>query len=1250
MKTDLRTSTKRLGSIVALTILASVMSPIAAQAAVTHTVCPLPTACQFTTINAAIVAANTGDRIEVGPGDYKEDVLVNKAVTIVGTPPTLFAPFTAMPRILGSTNVGGKSALTFQTTGATVSGFDITREYLTDEITNWNFNNTGVIFLSGNSSNTLTGNVITKNRNGVYLNNTTGNTISGNTIANNRTGIQLVGNVNGTQIKNNTISQNWTLGLIAYDDAPPPNVVPVPVNFSTITLTGNHFDNNWNSEIEIKDSAGTGALDIKENTFSDSPVTFSILNSGAGAAAGINELGHTLWHPLIMGGTDTAPAAGSIPTIRIYNSSNVLIKKTLTVGVNQNYPTLQLAIAAATAGDTIKVMAGTYVESGQIIINKDLTIIGAGLEISNVIIKPAQDTVGTTHEDGSAWFLIGTGKTVNISNLTLNGDGKNINTAILDRGLGTIEKLVIMNIKFDQITGTGIYLAGNATVKTVSLTAIGRIGVFVGVGATAAVIEGVTYVGKGPGVWLDYGIEVGRGGVATITTADISRAEGVASDGSTSSGIYVTTFFALGTKATITNSYIHDNTFGITVGYDVNDTSVVTAHKNNIIKNSVFGVKSTSGAVTTDATENWWGSSNPADVAAKVSTKVTYLPYYVDEDRTTLSSAPTITSATITGSALVGSTLSAVVTGVLGAPTPNVSYVWLRGAGTSIAISGATGSTYTLTDADIGKNISVEVTARNGITPNAIRASAPTALVSAAPVMSYVVTASAGVNGSVTPTGSSSVISGSSRAYAIAAAPGYQISDVLVDGVSTGAISTYTFTNVTAPHTISATFVALPVAPPVTPPTGGGAPAGPAPVDPNIAIAAAAEAARVAAAKVIADAAAAKVIADAAAAKVIADAAAAAANATNEANALVIEAARIAALKLTAENSADTSDAKTVADKALSVAKSLAEGGAQSTAVLKLLTDKAIAVAATKAAADKLQVSAALKLLADAAALAERNFVPGPVAAAAALKLLTDQANLTAAAYLVTDKALTAAASKVVSDDATALLAAKALIDKALLLAASRFVTGKAQADAAKLIVDKAIVVAAAKVLADKAFADTAALLLSTKALQVAGGTVSATTPGVSGAATTVLDEAAALEAAKLILGSSTSLDAALSVLVEAIAVQKAKNLSDKKVVQSIFFTTSSAKLDATDKADLKKFAATLKAQGSTAITLTGYADSKEGKSNKSLSLQRANAIASYLQSFGIDVTVKTVGKGSTSPLTGKKASTSMRVDLTIQT
>ena len=46
----------------------------------------------------------------------------------------------------------------------------------------------------------------------------------------------------------------------------------------------------------------------------------------------------------------------------------------------------------------------------------------------------------------------------------------------------------------------------------------------------------------------------------------------------------------------------------------------------------------------------------------------------------------------------------------------------------------------------------------------------------------------------------------SSQTFTIMPNAGYKIKDVQVDGTSVGAVSTYTFDNVTADHTIEATF------------------------------------------------------------------------------------------------------------------------------------------------------------------------------------------------------------------------------------------------------------------------------------------------------------------------------------------------------------------------------------------------------------------------------------------------------------
>jgi FtsP/CotA-like multicopper oxidase with cupredoxin domain len=73
----------------------------------------------------------------------------------------------------------------------------------------------------------------------------------------------------------------------------------------------------------------------------------------------------------------------------------------------------------------------------------------------------------------------------------------------------------------------------------------------------------------------------------------------------------------------------------------------------------------------------------------------------------------------------------------------------------------------------------------------------------------YTITASAGANGSISPTGVVTVGGGGSQTFTITPNTGYRRLEVLVDGVNVPAAvtsGTYTFTGVAADHTISATF------------------------------------------------------------------------------------------------------------------------------------------------------------------------------------------------------------------------------------------------------------------------------------------------------------------------------------------------------------------------------------------------------------------------------------------------------------
>ena len=70
----------------------------------------------------------------------------------------------------------------------------------------------------------------------------------------------------------------------------------------------------------------------------------------------------------------------------------------------------------------------------------------------------------------------------------------------------------------------------------------------------------------------------------------------------------------------------------------------------------------------------------------------------------------------------------------------------------------------------------------------------------------YTIIGTAGAGGSISPSGSVNATQGGSQTFAIAANSGYTISNVKVDAVSQGAVSSYTFSKVTANHTIAASF------------------------------------------------------------------------------------------------------------------------------------------------------------------------------------------------------------------------------------------------------------------------------------------------------------------------------------------------------------------------------------------------------------------------------------------------------------
>jgi hypothetical protein len=148
----------------------------------------------------------------------------------------------------------------------------------------------------------------------------------------------------------------------------------------------------------------------------------------------------------------------------------------------------------------------------------------------------------------------------------------------------------------------------------------------------------------------------------------------------------------------------------------------------------------------------------------------------------------------------------------------------------AIVVTPAANQTFTITpDAGFGvADVVVDGVSQGAIAAftfsNVIADHTITASFIANPALS--ITATAGAGGAISPTGAVIVASAANQTFTITPNAGFGVADVAVDGVSQGALTTFTFTNVTANHTITASFVGNPTTAVVTVATQGTLPAG----------------------------------------------------------------------------------------------------------------------------------------------------------------------------------------------------------------------------------------------------------------------------------------------------------------------------------------------------------------------------------------------------------------------------------------
>ena len=329
------------------------------------------------------------------------------------------------------------------------------------------------------------------------------------------------------------------------------------------------------------------------------------------------------------------------------------------------------AIAAATAGDTVEIADGCYVIDAQVVVDKDITLVGESQE--GTILSLSFNTASSG--DPRGWFLIEEGINIDASSLTFDGidcsDGTTqrlVWQAFRHRGSGTFSDVAFKNIRFQNdgspYAGTAIAAFGassNVNVINSSFEEMGRIGVlYFGSGVTG-LFQGNVYTGKGDGDWLDYALDISAGANIRVERNTITANTGEAlSDGSASACLLVSTFFGSGTSATIVDNVLDSCTIGVAVGFNTDDTSDVTI-VGNTISNNEFGVTLTNAVGITgsanrnaitgntvngffgtdstpfDATCNWWGSvdgpsGDGTGSGDAVTGSVTFDPFLLNAD------------------------------------------------------------------------------------------------------------------------------------------------------------------------------------------------------------------------------------------------------------------------------------------------------------------------------------------------------------------------------------------------------------------------------------------------------------------------------------------------------------------------------------------------------------------------------------------------------------------------------------------
>jgi hypothetical protein len=485
-----------------------------------------------------------------------------------------------------------------------------------------------------------------------------------------------------------------------------------------------------------------------------------------------------------------------------------------------------------------------------------ISFFNAGGTIDSCLVKDVRETPINGDQHGNAIYSYvnnAVPRTVNVSNCTVNGFQKNgittngsgmtgIITGNTVTGAGAVNYIAQNGIQLgfgatgtvsgNNVSGIAyspgpdvacallVYNGTDPVVTTNNIFTNSTVGIYyLNVGGTISGnnIAATALACGTPNYW---GIDVDPGSAPHLTpqpfgdpVAKSSKLKSVSSPVAISTVVHHNTLTSDGTAGTglemdalggqTLNVHAYRNTisqwgYGVYFYRDGDPSTLSARVDTNTIAGNVYGAFNQTGQLQ-NAFLNWWGNAtgprdvktlpnvpdynNPGGTGDSVSGYVDYNPWYLDAGKTT----PSVFTLTVV--ATHGS-----VARIPDQPTYN--------AGTPVQITASPAVGYHFTSWS-GDTVS-------SVNPVTIVMNADKTVTANFAINTYTITPSAGAHGSISPSAPVTVNYGSPSVFTFSPDPGYAVDSIIVDGVLQPHAVVYTFTNVTADHSVRVTFTSAP--------------------------------------------------------------------------------------------------------------------------------------------------------------------------------------------------------------------------------------------------------------------------------------------------------------------------------------------------------------------------------------------------------------------------------------------------------